>query len=352
MNSDQGERLVFLVSQPRSGSTLLQRILGAHPEVDTCSETWLLLRPLWGISSNTAPGGAPYDAVTAQQGLKEFLARLPAGTAEYYRGCALMYSHLYERALQASGRRLYLDKTPRYYGILREIAAVFPQARFILLARHPLAVMDSILRTFLGGDWSRLNEHREDLLDAPRALHEAREFLGKRAWFVNYEPLVTDPHETVQGICEFLGVNYLEAMISDYGEEVRNWALGDRIGVYQHKGIDDKSRDTWTRALSDPQFRIAARGYLDALGDDLLAALGYEPKATRDELRRRSGTGLGSLVCVSWRTLIYPVADGPGGIVWRQTRPRLAGRLARRGKVVRTQTAQQIRTALKRLRIL
>ena len=36
-------RLVFLLSLPRSGSTLLQRLLAAHPQVHTVAEPWLML---------------------------------------------------------------------------------------------------------------------------------------------------------------------------------------------------------------------------------------------------------------------------------------------------------------------
>ena len=41
--------LIFLISQQRAGSTLLQRILGGHPEVHTTAETWLMLHPIYAL---------------------------------------------------------------------------------------------------------------------------------------------------------------------------------------------------------------------------------------------------------------------------------------------------------------
>jgi hypothetical protein len=38
-------KLVFLISLPRAGSTLLQRLLMGHPLVASCGEPWLALPP-------------------------------------------------------------------------------------------------------------------------------------------------------------------------------------------------------------------------------------------------------------------------------------------------------------------
>ena len=43
----KGHDLIFIISQPRSGSTLLQRVLAGHPDVATSAETWLMLHPVY-----------------------------------------------------------------------------------------------------------------------------------------------------------------------------------------------------------------------------------------------------------------------------------------------------------------
>jgi hypothetical protein len=351
MTSDKGERLIFLVSQPRSGSTLLQRILGGNPEIDTCSETWLLLRPLWGISTGTVPGTTPYNAVNAQLALDDYLANLPGGVADYYSGCALMYSYLYDRALQKSGRRLYLDKTPRYYSIFREIAAVFPAARFLILARHPLAVMESILRIFAKNDWARLYEFRDDLLIAPRAMLDARDCLGERAFYVNYESLIANPPEVVGRICGFLGVSFDEAMVSGYMENFPEWRWGDPVTIHERKGISGDSLERWKEMLVDPQFRVAVAGYLDALGDDLVAALGYDPRVARAELEARTIRSPTRMFCVGWNTLLCKESDGVEPSKMAERRYRWMCGLARLRKRFYTAMTQRCRAVLKGLHV-
>ena len=47
--SYRGENLVFIISQPKAGSTLLQRIVAGHPDIQTSAETWLMLHPVYGL---------------------------------------------------------------------------------------------------------------------------------------------------------------------------------------------------------------------------------------------------------------------------------------------------------------
>ena len=42
-----GENLIFIISQPRSGSTLLQRMLSGNKDIKASAETWLMLHPLY-----------------------------------------------------------------------------------------------------------------------------------------------------------------------------------------------------------------------------------------------------------------------------------------------------------------
>jgi len=44
-----GKNLIFLISQPRSGSTLLQRVTGSHSEIQTESEPRIMLHPRYAL---------------------------------------------------------------------------------------------------------------------------------------------------------------------------------------------------------------------------------------------------------------------------------------------------------------
>ena len=52
-------RPLFLLSLPRSGSTLVQRVLARSPQIATASETWLLMPFLAATPTSRCPRGAP-----------------------------------------------------------------------------------------------------------------------------------------------------------------------------------------------------------------------------------------------------------------------------------------------------
>lgn len=51
----EGENLIFLISQPRAGSTMLQKVLGSHPEIHTVSEPWVALPPSSPYEKKASP---------------------------------------------------------------------------------------------------------------------------------------------------------------------------------------------------------------------------------------------------------------------------------------------------------
>ena len=166
----QGKNLIFLISQPRAGSTLTQRMLGSHCEIHTVSEPWLMLHPLYALR----PEGyeVEYNAEWARNAVQGFVDELPDGKEAYFNGLRRMYSYLYNCAATSSGKRYFLDKTPRYYFIISELYKTFPEARFIILLRNPLAVLCSIINTWTQDDWFKLYLYKQDLLEAPARLIE------------------------------------------------------------------------------------------------------------------------------------------------------------------------------------
>jgi hypothetical protein len=275
----RGERLIFLLSQPRAGSTVLQRVLGSHPDVHTVSEPWLMLHPLYALRREGHE--AEYNARTAHRALRSFLDALPGGEAEYLEAIRLLAGHLYGRALVASGRSRFLDKTPRYYLVARELVRIFPGARYVVLLRNPLAVLHSIVRTWIGDNWLRLAEYRADLLEAPAALLEVPRLAGAGAVTVHYEAFVRDPAAEAHRLCQALGLPARPEMV-DYGRAaLPRWRLGDSQHVHVHARPVETYADAWVGALGEPQLWRVARDYVEALGPELLAALGYPG----DELR-------------------------------------------------------------------
>jgi hypothetical protein len=269
----QGENLIFMISQPRAGSTMLQRMLGSHPNIHTVSEPWLMLHPLYALRSKGYE--AEYNAHLAWLGGQSFLRTLPDGEEEYIEGVRRMYTYLYERALLNSGKRYFLDKTPRYYFITSELHHTFPKACYIILLRNPLAVLISILNTWAGESRFSLYKYKYDLTRAPHLLLEAVDALGKQCAIVHYEQLVRDPENQTRGICGRLGIDFAPEMVEYGHHNLPRWRFGDQQEVYHHTRPALRNTEKWVLALDRPQVWRLANDYLQFLGPKIVEQMGY-----------------------------------------------------------------------------
>lgn len=278
----KGENLIFLISQPRSGSTLVQRILAVHPDIYTTSEPWLMLHPHYALRSDGYR--AEYNEELARKAMEAFLQVIPKGEDEYIKGVRRMYSYLYESALAGSGKRYFLDKTPRYYLIIPELFRTFPKARYIILFRNPLAVLCSVLKTWVKEDWFSLSGAKNDLIRAPRLLLGGLGLLGKGVVVIHYEPLVENPGGEVKRICDLLGLDFVPEMI-EYGRlNLPHWSLGDAEGIYQHAQPATENIQKWVKMLADPQVWRLANDYLELLGNEIVEEIGYPYQELRQLL--------------------------------------------------------------------
>ncbi len=91
--------LLFVVSAPRSGSTLLERILETHSHIHGGPEAHLLT-PLAHSGYWDKTHAAPYDPDTQAEALQAFVEGLPNGEATYWQACRDYAGHLYARALE------------------------------------------------------------------------------------------------------------------------------------------------------------------------------------------------------------------------------------------------------------
>jgi len=304
----RGDNLIFLISQPRAGSTLLQRILGSHPEVHTVSEPWIMLHPFYATRGEGIE--TEYRQETARVGVGSFIEAMPSGRDDHDEGIRRMYAHLYTRALEGSGKSRFLDKTPRYYLIIPDLLRVFPEAKFVLLFRNPLAVLASILKTWVGQDPASLHAARNDLQRAPALLLDGIRRLGDACTVVQFEDLIADPNVAVKALCTRLGIESHPPMI-DYAQSSgggQKWVLGDQETVSQQSRPLPDRADHWKDVLlQTPQWRNWALGYLRELGPDVVGAMGYDYGELSAALRPRA-RGRGP-IWVSWKTAMKPSSE-------------------------------------------
>ena len=277
------DRLVFLIGSPRSGSTLLSRVLGAHSAIFAPEEPHLIT-PLAHLGYYEAVEEAPYDPVITRTAARALVAALPNGEADYLEALRSytdkIYGGLFENAGEAS---LLLDKTPAYALSLDFLARLYPLAKFIVLTRHPIAVWSSYVDSFFDGDDAVAHEHNPLLERYVPAI--ARFLREQRVPYhrVQYENLVQEPEENARQICEFLGIEFEPGMV-DYGsgpnargESTRG--LGDPTNVAQQSRPTTDSLSKWAKAATGQPERVGLYQEIVArLADEDLETWGH-PRA-------------------------------------------------------------------------
>ncbi|CAN5895021.1 hypothetical protein BH23ACT10_BH23ACT10_06850 [soil metagenome] len=271
-------RPLFLLSMPRAGSTLLQRLLSSHSAVSTTAEPWVLLPPLWSLRRDGA--FSTYSHREVFRGIDDLIPHLRGGRQAYLDAVAAFGMHLY-RAASGAGVRYFLDKTPRYALVASDLFDAFPDARFVFLWRNPLAVAASIVDTWMAGRW-QLHHHKVDLYAGLDALISAAG-AHPQAYGLRYEDLVSDPRTQLRCLVDFLDIPWEDGLVDAHGSVTLPGRLGDPTRR-ERRIVDTRSINRWPKTLASPLRRRWAHGYLDWLGPDRLATMGYALSDLRAQL--------------------------------------------------------------------
>jgi len=284
-------RPLFLFSQPRSGSTLVQRVLGAHSQISTASEPWFLLP----LSYMRKPLGAraEYWHVLSTQAVNDFSEQaLPGGNLAWRTAVRSFVLDLYAQAA-GPGVTYFLDKTPRYYLIAEEISELFPEAKIVFLWRNPLAVVASLLETFRRGEFEPYL-WKEDILSAGGRLVAANLALTDRSYAVRYEDLVvasSEPHW--RGLFDYLELEWEPEVLMTFSQVKLRGRAGDDTTTAKYHGLSSLPIDGWKRTFEGRVRQAWGRYALRTIGKASLEHMGYDAEVLDQELR---ALGLGSLV--------------------------------------------------------
>lgn len=282
------DKLVFLIGAPRSGSTLLTRMLGAHSKIHAPAEPHVLT-PLAHLGFYDSVEKAPYDPVIARAGIREVVADMPNGEADYLQSLRAYTDAIYDKLLAPSGRELLLDKTPAYALVLDFAARLYPNAKFVVLTRHPLAVWSSFVTSFFDGDHEVAHNHNP-LME--RYVPAIARFLRERPvdlHHVRYEEMVSDPEAHMEKLCAYLEVPFEPGMVN-YGDQAGSSksatrGLGDPMTVAKESRPTTASLAKWARDMTGRPDKVAqCEEILSALLDEDLETWGVTRKEVQAQL--------------------------------------------------------------------
>jgi Sulfotransferase family len=278
---------LFVVGCPRSGTTLLGRMIDAHPEVAVIHEgrfvTDLLDRADRRGSEEPVVGPALVDALLEPPYSKnvrvarEDLERLVE--SEEHLPYASFVRGVFDLHGKAHGKRLVGDKTPHYVRSLPELHELWPRAKFVHLIRDGRDVCLSTMGwrkvAARGGAAARFSPWKEDPVSTVALWWEWQVRLGREAGDVlgpelyrelRYEALVADPERECQALCSFLGVAYDERMLSFHEGRMRDDPALDAKKAWRPVTPGLRNWRSELPAEDVARFEAAAGGLLDELG--------------------------------------------------------------------------------------
>jgi Tfp pilus assembly protein PilF len=194
---------IFIVGQPRSGSTLLDRMLDAHPAVASGGELRFFGFAVRQVAGIDEPRQFSPELLTA------------AATADMT-NIGEAYVDL------ASTLRLdaahIVDKLPSNYLYLPLILAALPNARVIHIRRNPMDACLAIYKQLFADAYLysyKLGELARHYARYSALMQTWRERFSDRFIEVDYEALVGDTEETLRGVLQYAGLSWNDACL-DY----------------------------------------------------------------------------------------------------------------------------------------
>ena len=293
--------LSFLLSMPRSGSTLLSLMLGSHPEICCPPEPWIVLAvaeylKLGNVSE--IPYGREWGEIAAIEFLlnperknRGSLNSIIQNSGNSIGSSAIdkaksFLSGAYQLYLNSAGKTLFVDKTPRYYAALSLIDEIFPKSKKIVLLRNPLDIFASHKSTWnISKDIftsEGANAHTRDFCEGLFTFEKVATTRSENILVIRYEELTGNPEKVLRSACAFSGLEFSTDMLTYYENNAltdlySKSIVGDPIASNQPKSANTFSVNGWENRLEIEDIQAL----IDVLGLDIFERLGYGETVVR-----------------------------------------------------------------------
>ncbi|HVG19428.1 MAG TPA: sulfotransferase, partial [Blastocatellia bacterium] len=279
---------VFVLSAPRSGSTLLRVMLAGHPLLFSPPELELLSFNTLEERRAAFTGGDSFwlegtlRAIMQIKGCDADRARAIMQECEDRR---LTTQQFYRLMQEWIGERRLVDKTPSYAldrQVLGRAEEDFDDALYIHLLRHPCGMIQSFDEYKLDQIFFRYEHQfsRRELAELIWVVSSQNivEFLKRipprRKRQVRFEDLVSQPADVMGGLCDFLGLDLHPGMLRPYedkrekmtdGIHAESRMLGD-VKFHAHVGIDPRVGERWKDVVDEDSLGEPTRSLAESLG--------------------------------------------------------------------------------------
>ncbi len=245
-----GEQPIFIVGLPRTGTTLVERILGNHSQVHSAGELGALSEAIGAVVEQKAP--------VLTEGWLGYAAAL--GDLD---GEPIASEYLARSRSRRGDKARFSDKQTANFFYCALILRAFPNARIVHLTRHPLAACYAIYKTRFYGSFTFGND-LADLgdfyLDYRRLMAHWHRIVPGRIFDLAYEDVVTSLEPTTRRLLDYLGLPF-EAACLEFHRNPSATMTASSVQV--RKPLYDTSLQQW-RNYADELEPLRAR--LEAAG--------------------------------------------------------------------------------------
>ncbi len=284
--------IFFIVGKGRSGTTLLQTMLDAHPNMMVPWESRFIIHLRKKYARITRWDEATKrtfaQAIFTDPKLRFFWgidqakferALMECTITSFSEACKLVYLH-FASPFKKEGIQMVGDKNPVNSLFIEELQLLFPEAKFIHLIRDYRGNLNSHLRTAKNKTLGELALRWVNINNTIKAAFATRNnYLA-----VSFETLLQAPEQELQRICSFLQMPYSDAMINYHQQIARefdqidpnNEQLKHRLASKFHanlkKPIDPATANRWQQSFGADNIETA-EFYCSESGK----AFGYTP---------------------------------------------------------------------------
>ena len=199
--SELGEDTIFVLGMPRSGTTLVERIIASHSQIHSLGELRDFQQAVKSVSKSHT------KALLDEDTLAKAMVGSSNSIGEYYLN---LIKH------RKGNEKYFIDKMPLNFLYIGFIVNALPKAKIICLRRNPLDTIVSNYRQLFAVGFSYYNYHYslEDTARYFALFHHLMEFwqdlFKARIYSVDYENLVSNPEPEIRSLFFFLAIPFEE----------------------------------------------------------------------------------------------------------------------------------------------
>ena len=251
-SSSVGPRRIFITGLPRSGTTLVERILSAHSQVQALGELHTFPAVTKMVSGTVSPALLDADTVAA---------------AAHCDPAVLAKAYAIETAYLHNGAPFVTDKLPHngdYAGLIR---LAFPDAVIIHVRREPMDALFGAYKLHFAARWSfSLDDLADHYGNYRELMNHWRTCLGEGLIEVSLEAVIADPEGQIRRLLDACGLPFEEACLRPH--EAKG-AVASASASQVRQPINAEGVGAWQRyasGLAPLRARLQAMGAVDAEG--------------------------------------------------------------------------------------